>query len=897
MGVVAGIRKSQLTELHEVGTTRLEDFALATKPHPSRPKRGSLESLSKVHRQAKIQYKGRKSGKPEFEFEEFQKDRGFCLLPQPNPGDIFFDIEGNPRAGSNGLEYLLGYAEAGGDRAQYTALWAYTKAQEKANFETLMRYLFERIKQYPEMFIYHYAPYEPSALKRLSLEHAIFEDELDEILRSERFVDLYAVVRQSIRASVESYSIKQMEVFYGFNRTEPLEKARISLGIVERLLEIGITEQLGLEHRNSVQRYNEDDCRSTYSLRNWLEQLRRQAETQYSAIPRRTVKPHEPNPQVIETITQTKRVFDDLMLGMGDEPKNDVERCRWLLAHMLEYFRREQKVVWWEFFRLRDLSSDELFSEQSALAGLEHVEQLPLIGRSKVPTHRYRFPAQEAFMRVGDDIWNTVGEKIGTLEALDLESRTIDIKKTGKTQHDRPTEVFAFKSINPGNLPKALLELGVTLQNGLARGEVPRSARFDLLMRCPPRLRSLRLPLAGEVSDVATRAALDLDDSYLAIQGPPGAGKTFVGSRMIQSLARAGYRVGVTAVSHKVILHLLQGVHQASDGAVQVAHQITEPSDNFPAEVLHSPDKQRSLEHLEDGFVVGGTAWLWSDPIMEGKLDYLFIDEAGQMSLAVALAAGRAARNIILLGDPQQLEQPQQGSHPHGSGVAALSHILGPKATIDAKEGIFLSDTWRLHPDICRFTSEQYYDDRLKSRSGLEKLKIVDSAGNEAFGLQFVPVHHSGNENCSLEEVEEVASRLEQFLSGGYRWINRDGISAPLTIADVLIVAPFNAQVNALKIRLPAGARVGTVDKFQGQEAPIVIYSMTSSTIEDAPRGITFLLNRNRMNVATSRAKCLAMVVGTESLIAPSASGPDAIRLANGLCRFIELGGAYTTLP
>ncbi|XZE20320.1 TM0106 family RecB-like putative nuclease [Pirellulaceae bacterium SH449] len=890
LGFVAGIRKSQLIELHEIGIKRLQDFASSPTPHPGRPKRGSLESLTKVHLQAKVQMKGRSNGRPEFEFETFEPSKGFCLLPQPNPGDIFFDIEGNPRALNNGLEYLLGYVEINSRKPRYVALWALDKAQEKANFQAFMQYLVDRIEKYPEMFIYHYAPYEPSALKRLALEHATYEDELDDILRAERFVDLYSIVKQSIRASVESYSIKQMEQFYGFKRKESLDQARYSLSIVERLIELDIVEQIGSDAKESVERYNEDDCQSTLALREWLELIRLQFEEQNQTVPRRVVKQHDANPQALDVANETKQVFESLIQGIEDGPQDEFESCRWLLAHMLEYFRREQKVAWWEFFRLRDLNPDDLFYERAAIASLQHVSELPLIGKSRIPSHRYSFPEQEVAMDIGDDVYDSAGNKIGKVDGLDLEAKTIDIKKTKATLEARPSDVFSFKSISPGCMPQALLELGKKLVKSTPTQSVPPSATFDLLARRLPRLKTLSLPLDGEISEIAAKLALDLDHSYLAIQGPPGAGKTHVGSTMIIALAQAGYRVGVTAVSHKVILNLLSKVIEMSESRVNAAHQISEPGSDFPETVQLAKKKADSIAYLDSGCVVGGTAWLWSDPAMSEQLDFLFIDEAGQMSLAMALAAGQSARNIVLLGDPQQLEQPQQGSHPHGSGVAALSHVLGDNSTISANAGLFLEDTWRLHPEICRFTSELYYDGRLRSKEGLDQQKILSAGGKESFGLRFLPVMHTGNENHSLEEVEEVRKLVDQYLSGGFSWVDRDGVKKDITLRDILIVAPYNSQVNALRLSLPQGARIGTVDKFQGQEAPIVIYSMTSSSIEDAPRGVTFLLNRNRMNVATSRAKCLAIVVGSPLLLAPSCSSPEQMKMANGLCRVGEFG-------
>jgi hypothetical protein len=417
------------------------------------------------------------------------------------------------------------------------------------------------------------------------------------------------------------------------------------------------------------------------------------------------------------------------------------------------------------------------------------------------------------------------------------------------------------------------------------------SARYDLLAKRAHRLKTLPLPFGVDQKDAAIQLAFDLDNSVLPIQGPPGAGKTYIGSHMIAALARKGKRIGVTAVSHKVILNLLKGVHQESqqEGAVAVAHQDGAPGDDFPNYVRLLANKDESISALREGVVVGGTAWLWSNSALEGKLDYLFIDEAGQMSLAMALAAGRAAKNIVLLGDPQQLEQPQQGTHPEGAGVAALSHILDGAETMPDNKGIFLRNTWRLHPKICEFTSEQYYDGRLECQAGLELQAVEGDSEFVGSGLRYVAVEHEGNQKRSDEEVAAVAEIVAKIANGKHQWTKKDSSLSAVTLNDILIVAPYNAQVSALRAALPDGSRVGTVDKFQGQEAPIVIYSMTSSSAADAPRGMGFLFSRNRMNVATSRARCLVLLVGSPQLIETSCSTVQHMRLANGFCRYREL--------
>jgi uncharacterized protein len=273
---------------------------------------------------------------------------------------------------------------------------------------------------------------------------------------------------------------------------------------------------------------------------------------------------------------------------------------------------------------------------------------------------------------------------------------------------------------------------------------------------------------------------------------------------------------------------------------------------------------------------------------MYQAVDILFIDEAGQMCLADVLAVSQAATSCVLLGDPQQLDQPQRGVHPPGADGSAFRHLLGDRATILSEQGLFISETQRLHPDVCGFTSELFYEGRLLPAAGNEKQSVNAKGRLSGTGLRFVAVNHSGNQNESSEEVEEIAKLVSELLDGESTWTNREGKVLKLTLDDVLVVTPYNAQVSALRDALPEGAQVGTVDKFQGQEAPVIFYSMATSTASDAPRGMEFLYSSNRLNVAISRARCVAVLVASPALFEAECKSPRQMMLANAFCRYLE---------
>jgi uncharacterized protein len=427
--------------------------------------------------------------------------------------------------------------------------------------------------------------------------------------------------------------------------------------------------------------------------------------------------------------------------------------------------------------------------------------------------------------------------------------------------------------------------------DGIAGAGAYQAAR-DVLLRRPPRLGGEPLQRPGENAVAAAeRIAPMLAGGVLAIQGPPGAGKTFTAARMICALVRAGRRVGITANSHKVIRNLVDKVIEAADEQridVQCVQKVTDAEDDVPRIRFARKNEEVFAAIGSECQVAAGTAWLWSREDAFETVDVLFVDEAAQMSLANVLAVSQACRTLVLLGDPQQLEQPMQGSHPEGTDVSALDHILAGRATIDPAAGLFLEETWRLHPEICAFTSELFYEGRLRSRPGLERQLVRSSSRCAGTGLRYLPVTHRGNQSASPEEADRIRELVEEIVAARSSWIDRDGQERALTLDDIVVIAPYNAQVFELKDRLPA-ARIGTVDKFQGQEAPIVVYSMTTSTHADAPRGMEFLYSLNRLNVATSRSKCLCVLVGSPLLFEPDCRTPQQIRMANAFCRYLEL--------
>ena len=896
LSLVAGITRLQRNQLDRWDTRTMTTLAAFPIPLRQKPAHGSKEAYERVREQARVQVEGRDQEKPIHELLPVEEAKGFCKLPKPSGLDVFVDLESDPFASGGELQYLFGFVRQDQNgQLVYQSQWSFTPAAEKQAFEWIVDEIMQKWKEDPTMHVYHFGAHEPSAFKSLMGRHASREDEIDRMLRAGLFVDLHTISKQAIRAGVEEYSLKALEAFHSFARNTPLAVSRAAMRQIEHWLELGGEGELPASLRATVAGYNDDDCRSTASLRDWLEGERRKLEETGMSIPRLAIGDGAPSEELDERQKLVASVVGQLVDGIpaNAEERSAAQAGQWMLAQLLDWHRRENKATWWEGFRLADLDDDELLDEHVGVSGLRFVKRVGI--ERQIPIDRYEFEKQETEVRAGADLYHR-GQKIGSVAAIDAVKRTIDIKKTKKTADVHPSGAYMWdRPFNTEKHANVLLQIGQWVRdNGIDAPGSYRAAR-DLLLRKPPRLTAGDVMAGtGEATvEIACRVAATLDGSVFAIQGPPGAGKTFTGARMICALVKAGKKIGITALSHKVIRKLLDEVASAAEENEIAGVRCMQRSDEEEptAEITIATDNNEALQALRSGLanVVGGTSWLWTEPQMFEAVDMLFIDEAGQMALADVIAVSQAAKNLVLIGDPQQLERPLKGSHPPGAEKSALQHLLGELKTIPETTGLLLPETWRMHPRICEFTSELFYDGRLRARDFTRYRVIEGHPWLSDAGLWFVPVAHEGNRNSSAQEVEVIAKIVDSLLRPGVVWFRSTGNSRPVELKDILIVAPYNAQVFDLLTRLPEGAQVGTVDRFQGQEAPVVVYSLTTSSPEDAPRGMEFLYSLNRLNVATSRGMSTVVVVGNPRLFEPDCRSPRQMQLANAFCRFLEM--------
>jgi len=866
LSLVAGLRRDHARRLRGAGIPTLT--ALARIP------RARLDELDldltdatkeRLHTQARLQLQQRETGVPTSELLPVEDGRGLALLPAPSPGDVFFDIEGDPWAADNGLEYLFGLVTVDTGEPAYTALWSHSPDDEKRSFETLVDLLIDRLDRWPDMHVYHYAPYEPEVLKRLMGQHNTREEEVDALLRAEVFVDLYRVVRQGVRISEDSYSLKKVEHLYlPSARDEAITDGASSIVAYESWLDTHDPQLL-----EDIAEYNRMDCTSTWRLRGWLEQRRADA----GITTRPALKSGEVSEAQLELEEEVAELAERLLEGVPADParRTEEEQATWLLAQLLGWHRRESKPEWWAHFERVKKNDDDLLDDTDSIGGLRWVREVGPWKRSVV--HEYTFPPeQEHKLKVGSSPFDPRTEKgAGTIVELDSAAGVLHLARSAAVDAEtpHPTALIPDPPVNDAVLRRALLRLGEWVADHGIDAPGPFRAARDLLLRRPPRD----------------------PDGVLPVQGPPGTGKTYTGARMILDAVADGKKVGVTALSHKAIGNLLREIASAArERGVRVAigqkAGEADACDDPDVTCTNSNEEIARWLHEGEAAVVGGTPWLWARPEMSGAVDLLVVDEAGQLSLANVVAIGGATTRLLLLGDPQQLSQPSKGAHPEGAGASALEHLLGDVATVADDRGLFLGTTWRLHPDVCRFVSDSFYDGRLSSDPSCARQRVHPGPWASGTGLRWAPVVHAANRVTAAEEVAEVVAGVGALL--GRRFTDRHGETRPLSLDDILVVAPYNAHVARLADALPDGARVGTVDKFQGQEAPVVIFSMATSSAEDLPRGLDFLLSLNRLNVAISRAQALAVLVFSPALLDVEARSVRQLVLANTLCRFTE---------
>lgn len=881
---VANITKRQIQRLRAAGIDTLTGLATTSAQTVARM---DDATLAKLREQARLQKESEGEPVPAFRVlipEPLDPRRGLALLPPASEADVFFDMEGFPLLDGR-IEYLFGVAHFEGGAWTYSARWAHDATEEKAALADFLDWVHERWVRDPTLHVYHYASYERSALQRLVGHHATREAKFDDLMHAGAFIDLYTVVRHGLRVGTQSYSLKDIERLYRPARATDVASAGESMVEYERWLSSSeARDPAGSPILAALRDYNADDCHSTRELCDWLRA--RQAEHGI---------------EFVESTTAPKTYQEDplatTLLAQADGATTPEEaRVARLFAGLVEFHRREDRPKWWAVFERAAMSDVELLEDMNCIGGMKPIARKP-------GGCWFSFdPGQDTKLHQGSRVRLTqepFTER--TIEELDLDLGELRIDEPALVLH--PDQVYALIANEHVRACPVDTAVAAVARDWLETGQLPPPIE-TLVSRTRPRLHNVPDPiLARPGMDAATevlRVAAELDRSTLCVQGPPGTGKTWTAAAAIEHLLSTGRaaRIAVSSNSHDAIVKVLAECGEASGWTRRIlkvgrgGHAI----DGRPG-VTRVDGGAAGARAARQFQIVGGTAWLFARDDLAGAFDYLFVDEAGQVSLANLVAMSRAARNIVLVGDQMQLAQPTQGSHPGEAGASALEYALAGHVTVPSDRGILLNRTRRLHPAVCTVVSSLFYEERLEPLPDCEKRIIKPkkgAAGGDAVeaGVRFVPVPHEHNRQASDEEVA-VIRELISGLIGRRRTDTSGKVIGTVSKGDILVVAPFNLQVHRLTQALP-GVRVGTVDKFQGQEAPIVIVSLCASDANASPRGLDFLFDPHRLNVAISRPQSLVIVVGNPGLAHTRCAYVEQMKSVNRLCAIVEAGTAAT---
>ena len=884
---VLGTNKKNIKKLNNA---KIQNYNELAKLSPKKEIEGlKNETKIKLINQAQLQIEAEKKGFPIFKINEENRyiKKGFNLLPKPADGDLFFDIESvGDHVVKNKLEYLFGifYKEEG--KKIFKPFWAHSRNEEKQSVIDFFSFTKNHFKKYPKAKIYHYASYEITALERLTSLHKVHGVDYDHYLHIERFVDLFRVVKQSIYVSQKSYSIKEIEKYYGFERGGEITKGDVSEDYYIQWMETKNKKFL-----EEIEEYNKQDCISTFKLRNWLLKI----------------KPEDTNWHVPVKESIELRPFEETLLEY--QKKFNVSKLKdkpivKLLSDIIGFYSREMKPSWREFFDRKDLSDEELIDDRECIGNMKLVSQFQ---DKKSFEYKFLFPPQEYKLKKGDDsiIANNIDperdDRAGTIQVLDQINRFLVLRKgISREKKQLPKTLSIAKKLMQPSLFDKLNKNIYDFCENILENKKGYEALKNFLNRDLPNIKGLKPGdqiiksenFIKEIPDIISR----LNSSCIFLQGPPGSGKTFYSSHAIVELLKKNKKIAVTANSHKVIHNLLERVENIATKQKFVFKGLKKgnPNDGDTfydgKQIKTESNEKKYIDGLKDNKILlySGTKYHLSSWYYRGKIDYLFIDEASQFSLADLIALGGITKNIILVGDQLQLGQPTQGSHPNMSGYSVLDYLLEGKDTVPANMGIFLTRTFRMHPNINVFISENFYEKKLLTDITAESRKINYPKNffinND--GIHTILMDHTDCSQTSEAEFKKIDEIIKKLI--GQKFIDSDKTERPLTISDFLIISPYNAQVNFLLERLPNGTRCGTIDRFQGQEAPITIISMTSSDIENLPRDKSFFFNRNRLNVAVSRAQCSSIVLLNPQLLEAPPKTLEEFKMINNFNKLLK---------
>tara|TARA_B100000787_G_scaffold165297_1_gene149017 strand:+ start:234 stop:3689 length:3456 start_codon:yes stop_codon:yes gene_type:complete len=916
---IARINRSQIEKLKKEDVHTVE--ALSKKTVSEIKSKINIETIERLIEQAKLQEEKKATGKTKCVPLISKLDKGFHKLPKPNEGDLFYDIEGYPLFEGRGFEYLHGVYFKNNGKMIFKDFWAkdFKPQYEKESYVKLINFFKEHFEKYPDAYIYHYNDYEKRALRTLSSlyssEYPEEEHYVDKLLRLEKFIDLFHIVTQCIRTSEKDMSLKTIEQFYDppFVRKSNIKKADDSVALYDEWL-ISKKENL----KKDIIDYNEDDCISTFELRNFL--IKRKPDN--IDFFKKTAEEIERKSKDKEWEKNSSDLINQLNQLLVKNEKTIIND----LIDLVGFHRREQKPEWWRFYdRIDQVNNDGhyiLEDDNSCIGNCVLQSNEPII-EEKSLLFKYKFNDQDYKIKKGDDAYSISDNKnIGKIEdisEISSDNNILTIKIGQQAYKNRSNEMPPIVSLGPNSPPSVANKekaLNSYIKSVIKKDKKRFKCITDLITKSLPDINGIKkgehlIQGSEDIIEQSIKIVKNLNSSYLVFQGPPGTGKTHTTAKIIIDLIKNNKRVGVSSNSHEAIKTLLKKIEEETDIEFEGFKISNKEEQKLNGRIIKDiKDSQIDFDNFQ---LIAGTTFFFSKdtkPNKDGKvnkkgkineilqedpLDYLFIDEAGQVSLADTMAIATTCKNLILIGDQMQLAQPMQGLHEGCADKSSLEFVLEDNDTIPKSQGVFLDKTRRLNKRICKYISDSFYDSRLTPHEVTNSRKVnlgLNNIGDE--GIFYIPVNHSGCSQKSEEESKIIENLYSKIIKTKFQHEKGDG---ELSIEDIVAIAPYNVQRNLLYQNLSKkysnAVRTATIDKIQGQQGKVVFISMTSSNSENLPRNKKFFFSKNRLNVAISRAENVAIILFNPDLLLSSCSEIEEMKLMNNFCKLLEFKTEY----
>ena len=695
-----------------------------------------------------------------------------------------------------------------------------------------------------------------------------------------------------------------------------------------------------------IEEYNEIDCKSTYILHKFLLDSKSKDPKIRIKIEDKKFITEDPKKKKDELLIISDQFLNQLDHFNESDSDNEILnelsskgiriRSQLVLSHLLRFHKKESNLLWWSYFDRKNVSETfELKNEPESIYNSKLISSEKALNKKQQKTsttlYKYKFETiedskLETEFRKGKlrmEIFETgiilevsdINNKIG--EIILKCSKTKYEKYISQIKEEQNLDIGKSDSIDYSVFPKNCSFIrypedpSFSLRENLKLqaeqwidnpDKIPLSLRNFLDKEPNDEITELNKLIKNDTKNISTFITEFINSqksTTLAIQGPPGTGKTTVTANCIHKMASSGLRIAVSSNSHAVINNLLTKVRESCDlnkfeALIYKIENSSKPDEDLKNKKISTIPTKKIAENIDNANVIGGTVWALSSLELTDKFDVLVIDEAGQMSMANLMVMARCTKSIILVGDQQQLSQPSQAKHNWGAGLSTLEYWLDEQKVVPNDLGIFLTKSWRMHPKITEIVSDLFYEGKLNGskENGINQIfwgKTFKSNTGKIIpnnGVHFEMVSHEGNSQESQTEIDKIKEIIDSLTNSEFQYLSDGKIKkGKITKKEIIVIAPYNKQVQKLQDCLNEKAKISTVDKFQGREAAVAIFSLTSSSGNDAPRGLNFLLETNRLNVAISRAKCLSIIVGSKSLLSSSVNSINEAQLINNICK------------